>query len=789
MKPPPSHLRLHLTLWSVGMFTAASAAVTPPPDLTAPARPFAEGIISTPESFGASFSPDGRTFYFARALPPRGLPTILCSHLCDGQWTEPEIVPIDGASGEGDASLSPDGARLFFWSRRTAPGKPAGSRPIPDLWFAEQRDGRFGPAHSVGETDTAAWTPLSLRFGGPSVAADGTLYAFRGAAATGGPPRLVRAPLVSGRYLAFEDLGEGLNANGGGFDPYVAPDQHYLVFSSDRADSHGNADLYLSLRAADGSWSIPRNLGPAVNSDAAEYEPAISPDGRLLVFTRERLGIFVIEVRALGLDLSPEANKAARDVSPRAKAVGNDTPATLRAELVGAAACAGVRPPPEATLFEEGLISTPDSFAATFTPDGATLYFCRSSGVRPDRRSRIMESHYADGRWSVPQPVPFSGEFNDFDPNLSPDGEQLFFASVRPESGPRPALWVVERTAAGWSAARSLGTIAGMDGVTVFPCPTASGNLYFAGHATGLASHGDDDIYVCRRHSDGRYGPPENLGPAVNSPFQDYDGYVAPNESFIIFCSRRPGGIGPSDFYVSTRENGGWSAARNLGPLINSASVRGVCCPSVSPDRRWFYFTSSRNERPGIYRIEFKALGLASRASAAAPAAPAPRSAGGQAAPAPELFGGGAVKAAARRFLRTAQPCSRTSTATRRKSTRSWFRIGARADGRRPRSRHSRGCTTRWSLRSVRTENGWCSLRTGRWRERSTRCDSGAWNPRTPAGASPDCCRSRKLAMERVLERPRSRAMARCISVICATVAGHGRSTAPDTKTAATASR
>lgn len=623
---------LHFALCLLSLSTAALAAVTPSaPDSGVSARPFAEGIISTPQSFGASFSPDGKTFYFSRALPPGRLPTILCSHLRDGQWTEPEIVPIDGASGEGDAALSPDGSRLFFWSWRSAAGKPTGTSPIPDLWFVERQDAGFGHAHSAGETDSAAWTPLSLRHGGPSVAADGALYAFRSAAAAGGQPRLVRAPLVGGRYAAFEDLGDALNANGGGFDPYVAPDQRYVVFSSERSDSHGKADLYLSLRTVDGSWSTPRNLGPVVNSDAAEYEAAFSPDGRLLVFTRDRRGIFVIETAALGLDAMTRA--VIEPASQQPSSTGN-----------------GDSPEPVASLFAEGTISTPDSLGAAFSPDGGTVYFTRLFGSGEQRHGKLMTSRCVHGKWSEPEPLPFSGHYNDFDPGVSPDGTQLFFSSIRPETARRPTLWMVMRTAGGWSTPQQLAAITGDDGVAVYPSVAASGNLYFAGHRSGLSSLGHDDIYVCRRQPNGSYAEPENLGPSVNSPEQDYDAFVAPDESFLIFCSRRPGGIGRSDFYVSVRENGTWGAARNLGPKINSATSPGVCCPSVSPDRKSFYFTSGRDGRRGIYRIAFAALGLPVRfAGVTAPDA-VQFTARARPVTAPVLFGEGAVKGSSPTF-------------------------------------------------------------------------------------------------------------------------------------------
>ena len=101
---------------------------------------------------------------------------------------------------------------------------------------------------------------------------------------------------------------------------------------------------------------------------------------------------------------------------------------------------------------------------------------------------------------------------------------------------------------------------------------------------------------------------PENLGPAINSPQGENDVYIAPDESFIVFTSDRPGGQGENDFYLSVWKDGTWSQPRNLGPTINSAGTE--CCPSVSPDGKYFFFNRPGTGKPGIYQVGIEALGL-----------------------------------------------------------------------------------------------------------------------------------------------------------------------------------
>jgi outer membrane protein OmpA-like peptidoglycan-associated protein/tetratricopeptide (TPR) repeat protein len=72
----------------------------------------------------------------------------------------------------------------------------------------------------------------------------------------------------------------------------------------------------------------------------------------------------------------------------------------------------------------------------------------------------------------------------------------------------------------------------------------------------------------------------DNAGPEINSPFPDYGPVINADESVMIFTSRRPtttgGQIDPAineyfeDIYISTRTNGKWSPATNMGKPINT---------------------------------------------------------------------------------------------------------------------------------------------------------------------------------------------------------------------------
>ena len=62
------------------------------------------------------------------------------------------------------------------------------------------------------------------------------------------------------------------------------------------------------------------------------------------------------------------------------------------------------------------------------------------------------------------------------------------------------------------------------------------------------------------------YPEVENFGVPINSPDHEVDPFIAPDESYLIFCSDRPGGYGKDDFYIVFAEkDGGWTAPLNMG--------------------------------------------------------------------------------------------------------------------------------------------------------------------------------------------------------------------------------
>ena len=111
-------------------------------------------------------------------------------------------------------------------------------------------------------------------------------------------------------------------------------------------------------------------------------------------------------------------------------------------------------------LFAENVVSTEDDeVGAAFSPDGTEFYFAKQDQYTNfPHRGLICVARFRDGKWSKPEVVPFSGQYLDATPRLSPDGKAMYFSSNRPvpDSKFRPwRIWMVERQGQGWGGAEA----------------------------------------------------------------------------------------------------------------------------------------------------------------------------------------------------------------------------------------------------------------------------------------------------------------------------------------------
>jgi hypothetical protein len=128
--------------------------------------------------------------------------------------------------------------------------------------------------------------------------------------------------------------------------------------------------------------------------------------------------------------------------------------------------------------------------------------------------------------------------------------------------------------------------------------------LYFTSNRKG--SYGGLDIYVSRRDSTGDWGSAVNLGPVINTPYNEESPFLTQDDKTLFFSSRGHFNMGGYDIFYSTLlDNGEWSVPLNVGYPLNTTDDD-LFFKAQNQGYEGYYAM----ERPGssekqeIYRIE-----------------------------------------------------------------------------------------------------------------------------------------------------------------------------------------
>ena len=251
------------------------------------------------------------------------------------------------------------------------------------------------------------------------------------------------------------------------------------------------------------------------------------------------------------------------------------------------------------TVFAPGVVSTPfEEVAATFTPDGKTVYFAQGTIAM-----EVCFSKLSGDKWAKPHVASFSGRWGDWDPFLSPDGKRLYFVSNRPldTTGDNKLkrsthLWVVDRLDGDrWAEPRIIDAPFNQDGIGNY-APTVSLNRDLFFYSPQRDKTGKGRSFYAKWMGD-HYGEPAPL--LLNGDEEISDPLIAPDERYIIFVSG-------NDLYISYRQGDSWGAGQKLGPQVNTGDSN--YDPTVSPDGKTLYFTSTRVR--GMYKRDPQRLPL-----------------------------------------------------------------------------------------------------------------------------------------------------------------------------------
>lgn len=240
------------------------------------------------------------------------------------------------------------------------------------------------------------------------------------------------------------------------------------------------------------------------------------------------------------------------------------------------------------------------------TIDGTQLFFTR-------RVDTYNEDFYSATRqnasnWETAQPL--RGSLNTPQSEgammISQDGTWLVFTGCyRPDSYGGCDLYISYKTKEGWSAAKNLGNRINSDQWESQPCLSPDKReLYFASRRPG--GLGGSDIYVSRLQENGKWSDPENLGPGINSSADEQCPFIHADNQTLYFTSSHWPGYGDDDlFLVRKVAEGKWSTPKNLGYPINTIDREGTLF--ITADGKTAYYASERKDSYGgldLYSFE-----------------------------------------------------------------------------------------------------------------------------------------------------------------------------------------
>jgi outer membrane protein OmpA-like peptidoglycan-associated protein len=255
----------------------------------------------------------------------------------------------------------------------------------------------------------------------------------------------------------------------------------------------------------------------------------------------------------------------------------------------------------------DAINSVESEYFPTMPIDGKLLVYTR-------RLNNMNEDFFGSERdktgWinAVRLPGNINTSQNEGAQNISQDGEWLVFTGCNREDGQGSCdLYLSYKTPTGWSPAFNLGPTINSDQWESQPCFSPDKrDLYFASRRFG--GLGGSDIYVSHLQPNGKWSKPENMGPEINTAGDEYSPFIHADNSTLYFTSSGHQGYGNEDLFISRRgKDGRWSKPENLGYPINTIDHEGTLF--IAADGKTAYYASDRSDSKGgldIYSFEVR---------------------------------------------------------------------------------------------------------------------------------------------------------------------------------------
>jgi len=241
-----------------------------------------------------------------------------------------------------------------------------------------------------------------------------------------------------------------------------------------------------------------------------------------------------------------------------------------------------------------------DEYLPEVTADESTLIFTRQI----NRNEDFYKSVKVDGKWQTATYLSSNintPNYNEGAQSISQDGKYLFFTGCnRPDGLGRCDIYIAKRQGDDWGKPYDLNPPVNTPGWESQPSISSDGRtLYFVSNRKG--GYGGYDIWKSTVTDKG-WSEPENLGPNINTSFDEQSPYIHADDSTLYFCSDGWPGMGGKDLFMSRLgKDGKWQKPTNLGyPINSSGDENGL---SVNANGQYAYFASNKLNGYGGYDI------------------------------------------------------------------------------------------------------------------------------------------------------------------------------------------
>ena len=349
------------------------------------------------------------------------------------------------------------------------------------------------------------------------------------------------------------------------------------------------ANLFSFLRLTDSAYSYYERYFQVSNKETMPAKTALALSSRFFQRGDYALALEAFETAKLGGDLESKDSllKSSIHFAIKAKA----TPIEIQVQ-------------PMSNVIN----SFPLQYFPVMTINKRRMYYTRRLGSGPQYDEDIVLSIYENNQWSQPRSLSrnINSVYNEGACSVSADGNTLILTLCEGRKTMGNCDLFISKFDGVWGEPENLGREVNSPFWDSQPSLSADGKtLYFSSNRSG--GFGQRDIWVTQ-FSDGKWEIPQNLGPLINTPYDETTPFIHFNNQSLFFSSQGHVGLGGFDLFKSERDTTSWTLPENLAyPINDEENQIGIF---ITADGREGLYTKDEAGRSVIYRMLLKSDSL-----------------------------------------------------------------------------------------------------------------------------------------------------------------------------------